>query len=119
MNLNQDLLRQLRALAGTPGTTTKLTDSTGASQRTGVLVKHELYMVCGDFAFYIKLGNSTVAAASTDQYWPADTPIAIYMGKNTHIAILRATAVPTSVSVTAWEYDPAASASPAVNQYGA
>ena len=119
MNKNQDLLRQLRALAGTPGSTTKLTDSAGSSQRTGVLTRHELYIVCGDLAFYIKLGDSTVVAANTDQYWPANTPISIYMGNNTHIAILRATGATTNVSVTAWAYDPEASSSPSVNQYGA
>ena len=96
------LLRCLVALAGLPGATSKLTDSAGAAQTASSLVKHQLYMVCGDLPFYFKVGGS---AANTDQYWPGNTPIGVFTGPNTSISILRATGATTNVSITAWNYD--------------
>ena len=115
MGLN-DLLRCLNALAGTPGAVTKLTDSSGASQTASSLLKHKLYVLCGDNPFYVKMGAT---ATTSDQYWPGNFPLYIFTESNTQISIIRATGTATNVTVTAWNYDPAGSPPSLVGDFGA
>lgn len=113
------ILRQLAGLAGTPGVTQVLTDTTGTSQRTTALRKHALYLLCSNGPFHLALGGDTVTATTSNQYWPANYPLALYTGEHSYLAIIRASGVSTTVTVTEWSVDPEPLTSPFSGQYGA
>ena len=89
---SEALLHQLAALGAvvTPATVQKLTDSSGTSQRTTVLLpKHSPVRIVADAAVYFKFGDVTVVATSADAYLPANSAETFFTGPYGYVAILR------------------------------
>jgi hypothetical protein len=118
----------LFALRGVTGilvpVTQKLTDSTGASQRSNALKTHTAYILsvggaAGVLGAHIKLGNSSVSAATTDWYLPANAKyLVIFTGDNAYLAMIREGSISTDLYISEFAPDAEASNAPKAGQFG-
>lgn len=75
------------------GSSQHIAVSTGAAARSSAITSGvQVILFCCDVACYVKLGNSSVTATSSDAYIPANFPIELSLGASdplsTNISIL-------------------------------